>query len=28
MILVLGLTVMFVCVAFFAPLIKLLNDLS
>ena len=28
MILVLGLTVMFVCVAFFAPLVKLLNDLS
>lgn len=28
MILVMGLTVMFVCVAFFAPLIKLLNDLS
>lgn len=28
MMLVLGFTVMFVCVAFFAPLIKLLNDLS
>jgi protein transport protein HofC len=28
MMLVMGLTVMFVCVAFFAPLIKLLNDLS
>ena len=28
MMLVLGLMVMFVCVAFFAPLIKLLNDLS
>lgn len=28
MILVMGLAVMFVCVAFFAPLIKLLNDLS
>jgi type IV pilus assembly protein PilC len=28
MMLVLGLTVMFVCIAFFAPMIKLLNDLS